>query len=736
MKTTLTGLGVFFQSLLILCVVEAKASDQSFALLCPPNVTINCTDDVSDLDKWGKAYVLKNYQKTPAPAPKTTIYNTNACGIGTVTRTWEVEDPYWHLHQCSQTITIIGSTLFSSADILWPPAYTIEGCNPSTEPKNLPSPYNYPQLNRLKCSQAMYTYKDYKFNVSDGCMKILREWKVIDWCQYKPNVYPPVGQWSYTQVLKLIVNDSTATLTCPRDTVVESKLDCKGSFVKLDTARAFSKCGTALAIRNTSPYSNSKGIDASGTYPLGTTEFYFIAEYGCGKEIKCKVKVSVVNKIGPVPYCLNGLITALMPVDTNRDGTPDDGMVVIWAKDFNLGSFHPCGNKQLKYSFSKDTSYMSRVFTCADLGKNEIEMWVTDSLGNQSFCKTYLEVQNNNANIPDCKRKDSITSTVVLSGIVFDPSGKECPGVLAELTGNQSFKIITSQDTTIKVRYDTFKAPSGTIFYLRFYDTTFLVKRDTVFSTWNEISKTDGSGKYRFSGLKTSQSYALNLTMREADMDGITVNDAIVLLKHLLGMDRISDPYKLIAADINADKVIDQLDFDLLFALIQGTKKYEELYYHWRFIRKPFLFTNTQNPFLDAFDEKTLIPDLRSSVTGLNYTAVKIGELDGISGFTSGSTMARSGRSDQPEPFQLIRVFPNPIVENDLNFLIGVPNTSRFTLSLNTMQGQLLFEEQRSFDKGEHNWNIDLSGISATGVLFYKISDGNASKFGKLMISK
>lgn len=120
---------------------------------------------------------------------------------------------------------------------------------------------------------------------------------------------------------------------------------------------------------------------------MGTTEFYYTAEYGCGKEIKCKVKVTVKNKIGPVPYCLNGLIVALMPVDTNKDGTPDDGMIAVWAKDFNLGSYHPCGYKKLTYSFSSDTTIKSRIFTCADLGKNEVQMWVTDSLETNPFVK-------------------------------------------------------------------------------------------------------------------------------------------------------------------------------------------------------------------------------------------------------------------------------------------------------------------------------------------------------------
>jgi hypothetical protein len=78
-------------------------------------------------------------------------------------------------------------TLFSEIDITWPPSYEIEGCNPNADPKSLPKPYNYPSFRKINCSQPMYSYSDMKFNIADGCMKILRQWKVIDWCQYVPN---------------------------------------------------------------------------------------------------------------------------------------------------------------------------------------------------------------------------------------------------------------------------------------------------------------------------------------------------------------------------------------------------------------------------------------------------------------------------------------------------------------------------------------------------------------------
>lgn len=176
------------------------------------------------------------------------------------------------------------------------------------------------------------------------------------------------------------------------------------------------------------------------------------------------------NKIPPTPYCLTGVIVALMPIDTNRDGTVDVGMIEVWAKDVDHGSYHPCGYKNLRFSFSKDVNDRSRIFTCDQLGKNDIEMWVTDSFGNQSFCRTMIEIQNNNARIPNCKRKDSITtnpSSLSVNGTIHRENLEFIEEVKLQLADMSSFTVVTKRDTVFKIKYDTLKVPSGTVYYIQ-----------------------------------------------------------------------------------------------------------------------------------------------------------------------------------------------------------------------------------------------------------------------------
>ena len=99
------------------------------------------------------------------------------------------------------------------------------------------------------------------------------------------------------------------------------------------------------------------------------------------------------------------IVTALMGVDTDFDGAVDNGMVELWAKDLNRGSYSKCVGGALRFSFSSDVNDMKRTFTCDDLGENQVKMWVTDATGEQSYCITTVTIQNNGANIPDCHRK-------------------------------------------------------------------------------------------------------------------------------------------------------------------------------------------------------------------------------------------------------------------------------------------------------------------------------------------
>ncbi|MCC6753250.1 MAG: hypothetical protein IT266_04615 [Saprospiraceae bacterium] len=386
---------------LAFCAVGELHAD--FSLVCPPDVTISCREDyLHDPNVYGKAHTLHNGKVQYIHDCKTVI-EIDDCGAGTIKRVWGVENPEnWEWLLCTQIITVSNVGAFSYRDIAWPPAIVLESCDPEADLRSLTEPYDAPQWLRTICAKPMVSYKDTRYAVNPGCIKLLREWKILDWCQYDPVEFPGRGLFTYTQVIKLIQNSDTAKLQCARDTSIVNDRNCDSLFVQLEPSILKTGCGIYHDIHNTSSHALDSSADATGYYPNGLHLIPFYAEYACGTISRCTTRLEIKNGIRPTPYCLDGVVAVLMPLDTNGDGRNDGGMAEIWASDLDHGSWHKCGGQQLRYSFSSDSSDRSRMFACPDVGEQEVEIWVFDENGNSDVCKTQIEIQNNDPTIPDC----------------------------------------------------------------------------------------------------------------------------------------------------------------------------------------------------------------------------------------------------------------------------------------------------------------------------------------------
>ncbi|MEP7196572.1 MAG: hypothetical protein ABI851_08630 [Saprospiraceae bacterium] len=506
--------------LLLFSLISVKliASPTDFNLICPSDITVDCTIDYTDLNQFGKAYVDHNGTIIWVKDCKV-IYNINECGYGTISRTWGVEDPDWKWITCTQIITLTNINAFGEKDITWPRDLIIESCNPEQDLKTIGKPYDRPYYKSNKCAKPLLNYSDSRFQVSDGCLKIVRTWKILDWCIYDPYKNPYVGIFSHIQVIKLITVDTAARLTCTKAITVDATKECKGADVKIDLAKVSSPCNMPYIIYNTSAYSDTNTADASGFYPVGSHHFYYVAEYACGKELKCDITVTVLSKIPPVPYCKDGIVIDLMPIDSDGNGSIDEGMIDVWAKDLDHGSYHPCPGQKLKYSFSSDTATRSKRFTCKEIGENEVEIWITDSLGNQDHCKTRVIIQNN-IGIPDCKKPDSLQHKFFELNINLKNARLNKPMdkilLLAENMSNHSVDTATQS----------------------------------------------GIGEYQFVNLAMESTHKLSFEWNKINKPNF--EDLRWLEKYLSGKLKNSTGYQVLAADLNHDNQIDNNDLQLL----------------------------------------------------------------------------------------------------------------------------------------------------------------------------
>jgi hypothetical protein len=119
----------------------------------------------------------------------------------------------------------------------------------------------------------------------------------------------------------------------------------------------------------------------------------------------------------PEVICLDGLSVNITPTK----------MIQLFASDFLLVSFDNCTpNNQLRIAVRKASDNTpgfplndagqpaeNLVFTCSELGIQDVVLWSMDRSGNTSFCKTSVLVQDNNFN---CSAPANVLKICVLTG--------------------------------------------------------------------------------------------------------------------------------------------------------------------------------------------------------------------------------------------------------------------------------------------------------------------------------
>ena len=173
-------------------------------IICPLATTIHCNDDVTNLNLTGEAIAIDNCSIDSIYFSDTN--NLNTCGEGTVTRTWTTLDGFGNTTSCIQLIQVEDNTPLA---IEFPEDIDLNGCSTSTLPDNTGEP-----INNKDCESLGITFDDITFTNSPGlCIKILRTWTVVNWCQYEPNNPNSGGYETHTQVIKVVDDGSTDSVT-------------------------------------------------------------------------------------------------------------------------------------------------------------------------------------------------------------------------------------------------------------------------------------------------------------------------------------------------------------------------------------------------------------------------------------------------------------------------------------------------------------------------------------------
>ncbi len=569
------------------CTVDVKVEDKlNPKVTCPPDITLACKSDYNDFNLTGKAVATDNCDVT---LKNIDLVQVSTCGTGTVKRTWIATDGGGRTAACIQYISLVNNTPFfiNSAnpndpndDVTWPATYQAAGCGVSL----LPALAGAPILKTDNCDHVAVTYEDTELPAqSGGCLKVLRKWIVVDWCQYKPNTTPKVGYWEYIQEI-IVVNNEPPVLSVDCKDVTFNTDDANCAAAKINyVVSANDDCTPTNKLKwttkvdidcngNVDKIGNSG--DLSDTYPVGSHCVYISVEDGCGNVRSCSYKIVVKDSKKPTPVCHHGLSTTLMAT----------GMVQVTAKMFDGGSFDNCtAATDLTLDVKPST------FTCKELGPNLVSFTVTDKAGNSDFCTTYIDIQDNMNMCPP----GTSNNTASIAGAIKTAAGAGIENVGLKVDGSMS--------------------PISS-------------------------SKTGAFMLYKLLGKK----YDVAPDKNDDLVNGVSTLDIVKITKHILGNDLLPTPYSIIAADVNKSGTVSTADVIALRKVILGIdNKFPAGQQSWRFIKSDFIFPTPTNPFETAFPEAAQI-NLLSNVTS-DFVGVKVGDVNGsaIANSVAGNAVSR-----------------------------------------------------------------------------------------------
>jgi hypothetical protein len=678
------------------CMVEVEVQDKiAPTITCAPNMTMDC-DESFDLDgdlvaQFGMFTITDNCSNPDFT--DVAVANVDQCNQGRITRTIRVLNVDGSVAaQCRQIITLTNPEPFfvnpndvcdaTDDDVQFPADFDFEGCGDPESTDFAPEVTGFPLISEDQCDLVGVNFSDqiFPFNTSGSgidenvCFKIIRTWTILDWCQADhPNnqdadpTNDVVFEWVCTQVIK--VNNAVApviTSSCAPKSTCSFDQACSNGFIEL-TATATDDCTAELDwwadidLNNTGSFDEDYATsgtgnfaNASGEYPIGTHTIFWSFKDQCGNVATCSQEFSIVSCKAPTCYLINGLATDLMPTSDTT------GMIEIWANDFDNGSFHSCGY-DIALSFSPDVTDINFTFTCLDEGLNTVSIYVTavspngtpltmpDGTPIQAFCNTTIDIQDN---MNTCNIGDD--------------------GILNRISGN----ISTEDDRN-------------------------LVNVQVHLGDGQNVVATDADGLYAFANMPNGGDYEVDPTKNVDALNGVSTLDLVLIQKHIIQLEALNTPYKLIAADINHDENISAIDLIELRKLILGVTVDFQDNDSWRFVDRDYQFINPNAPLDEAFPESYAIDNLITDME-IDWVAVKVGDVN------NSVVLSATGETTENRSDKSLSLFTDNVTFSK-GELVSVPFKATNSTSLIGYQFTLDFDSETLEYQGFDSNSIELA---------------------------
>ncbi len=451
-----------------------------------PQVTLGCQDaltydDTDGFDENEDGDLYDSFERDGVTYSEN--YN-RTCNFGSLVREWKIGDI-----SCTQHIFVANDTEFTGDDITWPEDKVVSCYD--DEP-------DAPSWNSVDgCALVSWTIEsDTIINSGLPCIKIINNYRLINWCEYDP-AETNVGIWYHTAIVEIAAPSAPelfvefATLTgcgdlsltstanygsCPNaglrwkvsvDINSDSNIDAIwSSFTVEDGNTASSPLWDdddgdgipEVRVGNTGGVDNaaSNRVKAGSPYKINLPSWLssimnpdvphnvvweVYSECGAMSSANSTffVESGTSDTNAPIPYCLN-----LATVIVQGNG------IDIYAIDFDLGSFDNCTpDEELRFTFTDVepeadpnylTAFRSSYLTLTpdqfplQMNNMSVPMYVWDNFGNKDFCLVNLRVQVEHDVVVDpCFVEDDINWPDAVIDVYTDSSNNTSPSALIEL---------------------------------------------------------------------------------------------------------------------------------------------------------------------------------------------------------------------------------------------------------------------------------------------------------------
>ncbi len=250
-------------------------------------------------------------------------------------------------------------------------------------------------------------------------------------------------------------------------------------------------------------------------------------------------------------FCFPLTVPAVYFLDSVSDNTTATADLELGVRRVCLGDGFPENQNQL-------TLWVSDLWVA-----QAAEVWALDQAGNTSSCTVIFWVNEPTGSCDPSLYAAALTpDTNMINGVSIDLLGTHC---LLD---------------TLQMNGMTHSTLPG-------------------YASWGQFGTFAPTG-YTITATASKSSNPLN---------GVSTLDLALIQKHLLGLDPLDSPYKIIAADANQDGKVTSFDLLILKQLLLGVTTELPNGHSWQFLPYDYVFPDPANPFSPPFPKRIEVPN-------------------------------------------------------------------------------------------------------------------------------